>query len=295
MLTILSTNLKATKCFVAFCFLILIVFNRVAMAKAKDSLLIKQQVELNAQIVELKKKTTSLLLLGQKHQAFELIEQWLSAHKDKDGVVAKANELKMLVSTSFLKQESQDYFELASTQTVNQPKEALKNAQKCIAIEIENILCLWVEAKVHNKSNNSKYTSTVERILALNQNNPLMSKLVTSLNKNTKEFLDLKLSTNEVNDIYNSKLIYTILEFERSYRVKNYSLATEMLIKIEEMAPDYIDLIIFKNQLALIDTEDDDKKLKKINNIYQKRCQAVTPDIARKYFFDIDFCKRSLD
>jgi len=118
---------------------------------------------------------------------------------------------------------------------------------------------------------------------------------VTSLNKNTKEFLDLKLSTNEVNDIYNSKLIYTILEFERSYRVKNYSLATEMLIKIEEMAPDYIDLIIFKNQLALIDTEDDDKKLKKINNIYQKRCQAVTPDIARKYFFDIDFCKRSLD
>jgi len=295
MLTFLSENLKATTMLVAFCFLISTIKPNLSFASSKDSAIVKTEAEISLQFSEIKKKIASLLLLGQKTQALESIEQWITTNKDKESVLIKANELKMLVLTSFLKQESQDFFELASIQTVNHPKDALKNVQKCLAIEGENFLCTWAEAKIHNGVNNSKYNAAIEQLKALGKSGVLFSNLMASLSKNSREFLDLKLSQQEASDMYNTKLIHAIFEFERSFRVKNYSLAQDMVKKIEQIAPDYIDLIIFKNELALVDLEDDTKKFKNINNIYQKRCRAVTPDIARKYFFDIDFCKRSLD
>lgn len=295
MLTFLSENLKATTPLVAFCFFISIINPYSSLASSKDSAAIKIEAEINMQFSEIKKKIASLLLLGQKTQALESIEQWVTTNKDKESVLIKANELKMLVLTSFLKQESQDFFELASIQTINHSKDALKNVQKCLTIEGENFLCTWAEAKIHNGVNNSKYSVALEQLKTIVKGNTLFSNLTASLNKNSREFLDLKLSQQEPSDMYNTKLIHTILEFERSFRVKNYSLAQDMVKRLEETAPDYIDIIIFKNQLAMADQENNAKKLKNINNIYQKRCRAVTPDIARKYFFDIDFCKRSLD
>lgn len=265
-----------------------------ASVPAKN-LLSKTQIKIQEQkFDEAKKKITSLLLLKQRPQALEQINE-LSKNLTYPDLLSKVQQLKLVVISSFLSAESQDYFELASGQYLNEPKTSLRNAQKCLAADPDQFFCLWAEAKGQNK-NSSRYAEVTEQLKSLASDISELRPLILSLDKNQDQFINLKLETQPKAETYDPQLILAILEFDRSMKAKNYLLAKESLQKIEGLASDYTDIMIMRAQLHLRAlTDETTNELEPILKIYKKKCEAVPAQVARKYFFDIDFCKRTLE
>ena len=101
-------------------------------------LLAKPAETSTALLSETKKKVTSLLLLKQREQALDVINKILKDNLDPQ-LKIKILEVKYLALTTFMSQEAQEYFELATLQSQSEPKTSLKNVQKCLAIDNDNI------------------------------------------------------------------------------------------------------------------------------------------------------------
>lgn len=277
----------------AFSFFTVYSVNSAGAAVVSKSLSVKQQ---GLKLDQAKKKITSLLLLKQRSQALEILQE-LSLSLPQPDFQKKIAQLKLVVLSSFLSTESQDFFEQAASQYLNQNKVALKNAQKCLASDPDHILCLWAETKaLPNNKTSSRYLMFSEKMRLLALEIPELRPLVLSVDKKQPEFLNLKLDANKKTDLYDSQILSYILEFDRSILAKNYLLAKETLTKLQQAAPDYVDIVIMKAQLERHTYEDESAdNLSGIVSIYKKKCEAVSPGVARKYFFDIDFCKRTLE
>ncbi|MFN3455570.1 MAG: hypothetical protein ACK41T_11480 [Pseudobdellovibrio sp.] len=244
---------------------------------------------------EIKNKITSLLLLKQRNQALEqLLDMKIPAENIE--IQGKISKLKLNVLTVFFNPEAQDLFEIAASQYINQSKVAIKSAQKCIALEGENLFCLWAEVKALGlDKNQSRYIDFKDKMLAFSKNVPELYPLYLSMDKKSKIFLEYKIDLIK-NELYDSNVLSAILEYDRAILVKNYSLAKESLMRIQDLAPDYVDLTLMKAKLDLKTYGEESRdKYEKVVEAYKKKCESVPIDVARRYFFDIDFCKRSLD
>lgn len=245
-------------------------------------------------IEEAKKKVTSLLLLKQRSQALELIQD-LSKNITNPELQKKINQFKLIILSSFLTPEAQDFFELASSQYLSQNKAAIKNIQRCLSLDPEQFLCLWAEAKASDKGNN-RYLLFLQKANLIAADIPELRPLVLSLDKMQPAFIDLQLNSQQKTELYDAQILAYILEFDRSILAKNYLLAKESLEKLQQIAPDYIDIIIMRAQLyRRTYSEEPVSNLSNVVSVYKKKCEAVSLDIARKYFFDIDFCRRTLE
>lgn len=257
--------------------------------------LAKTQVKAQEQkIDEAKKKITSLLLLKQRPQALEIVQELGRSNLTPD-LQKKVVQLKLVILSSFLSSEAQDFFELASGQYLNQAKTSLRNSQKCLTIDPDQFMCLWAEAKANNKSNN-RYSLFFERMKTTALDVPELKPLILSLDKTQKSFLSLQLNPDSKTELYDAQMLSAILEFDRSILVKNYLLAKESLEKLQQTSPDYIDIIMMRAQLHRHTYgEESVDNLLNVVTIYKKKCEAVSAEVARKYFFDIDFCRRTLE
>lgn len=257
--------------------------------------LAKTQVKAQEQkIDEAKKKITSLLLLKQRPQALEIVQE-LSRTNTAPDLQKKILQLKLVVMSSFLSSEAQDFFELASSQYLNQAKNSIRNSQKCLAVDPEHFMCLWAEAKANSKSN-SRYSLFLEKMKTIAMDVPELKPLILSLDKAQPDFVSLQLDPNSKTELYDAQLLSAILEFDRSILAKNYLLAKESLEKLQQMAPDYTDIIMMRAQLYHHTYgEESVDNLLNVVTIYKKKCEAVSPEVARKFFFDIDFCRRTLE
>ena len=255
----------------------------------------KSQLKTQEQkIVEAKKKITSLLLLKQRPQALEIIHDLNRADLTPE-LQKKISQLKLVVLTSFLSSEAQDFFELASSQYLTQSKSSLKNIQKCLSVDPDQFMCQWAEVKANSK-NNSRYLLFLEKMKLTAIDVPELKPLILSLDKTQSDFLNLQLDVNAKTELYDSQLLSAILEFDRSILAKNYLLARESLDKLQLLAPDYVDIILMRAQLYRHTYgEEAANNLLNLVTIYKKKCEAVSPEIARKFFFDIDFCRRALE
>lgn len=257
--------------------------------------LAKTQVKAQEQkIDEAKKKIISLLLLKQRPQALEIVQE-LSRTNTAPDLQKKILQLKLVVMSSFLSSEAQDFFELASSQYLNQAKNSIRNSQKCLAVDPEHFMCLWAEAKANSKSN-SRYSLFLEKMKTIAMDVPELKPLILSLDKAQPDFVSLQLDPNSKTELYDAQLLSAILEFDRSILAKNYLLAKESLEKLQQMAPDYTDIIMMRAQLYHHTYgEESVDNLLNVVTIYKKKCEAVSPEVARKFFFDIDFCRRTLE
>jgi hypothetical protein len=264
-------------------------------AVPNKNVLAKTQVKAQEQkLDEAKKKITSLLLLKQRPQALEIIQE-LSRTNSNPELQKKIIQLKLVVLSSFLSSEAQDFFELASSQYLNQSKISLRNSQKCLTVDTEQFMCLWAEAKANSKSNN-RYSLFFEKMKTTALDVPELKPLILSLDKSQKTFINLELDPNSKTELYDAQLLSSILEFDRSILAKNYLLAKESLEKIQQIAPDYTDIIIMRAQLHRHTYgEEALDNLLNVVTIYKKKCEAISAEVARKYFFDIDFCRRTLE
>lgn len=240
-----------------------------------------------------KKKITSLLLLKQRAQALEIIQE-IETSENSTELAFEISKLKLVVLTSFLTLETQDYFELASSQYLNQIKISQKNTQKCLAVDPEQFQCLWADIKSTSKSS-SHYQFLTEKIKNMSEGVPELRPLTISLDKTLPVFKSFRIDENFKSDLFDANILATILEFDRSLLAKNYLLAKESLEKLRLIAPDYIDITIMQAQLYRQTFGNElTVNLKDIINIYKKKCEAVPAEISRKYFYDIDFCRRTM-
>lgn len=254
----------------------------------------KPAVKTDARLDEAKKKITSLLLLKQRTQALDILQELAKTTFNPESKL-KLGQLKLVVLSSFLSPESQDFFEAASSQYLSQNKTALKNAQKCLSSDPDQFLCLWAEAKANSKSN-SRYTWFLEKMKLSALDIPELKPLILSLDKTQPDFVNMKFDVNHKAELYDSTILSLILEFDRSIVAKNYLLAKESLDRLQQIAPDYIDIIMMRAQLyRRTYSEEAVDTLLNVITVYKKKCEAVSADVARKYFFDIDFCRRTLE
>ena len=244
---------------------------------------------------ETKKKVTSLLLLKQREQALDVINKILKDTQDPH-LKIKIQEVKYLALTTFMSHEAQEYFELSTLQSLSEPKSSLKEAQKCLAIDIDNIHCLFAELKAYHQTRQPlKSQGVVEKMNLLIDQVPQLQTLKLSLDKKKSAFMSTNFSS-KVKDDFFDRHDLLILEFDRSIQAKNYSLAKDILALLEKNYDDYPDIIIMKAILDRITYgKESVPKLLGLVSIYEKKCKAIAKNISRKYFYDLDLCQRNLD
>ncbi len=258
-------------------------------------LLAKPAETSTALLSETKKKVTSLLLLKQREQALDVINKILKDNLDPQ-LKIKILEVKYLALITFMSQEAQEYFELATLQSQSEPKTSLKNVQKCLAIDNDNIHCLFAELKAYHQMRQPlKSQVVVDRMNLLIDQVPQLETLKLSLDKKKSAFMTANFSSKAKDDFFDRHDLL-ILEFDRSMQAKNYSLAKDILTLIEKNYADYPDIIIMK---AILDRtiygEEILPKLSGLVSIHEKKCKAIAKNISRKYFYDLDLCQRNID
>lgn len=244
---------------------------------------------------ETKKKVTSLLLLKQREQALDVTNKLLKDNLDPQTKV-KIQEIKYLALTTFMSQEAQEYFELAALQSQAEPKNSLKSAQKCLTVDVDNIHCLFAELKAyHQMQQPLKSQVIVEKINLLIDQVPQLETLKLSLDKEKSAFMTASFSS-KTKDAFFDRHDLLILEFDRSLKAKNYSLARDILVLLEKNYADYPDIIIMK---AILDRiaygAEVMPKLSVLASVHEKKCKSIAKNISRKYFYDLDLCQRTLD
>ncbi len=170
----------------------------------------------------------------------------------------------------FLKQTTQDLYETAIAQLIKNSRLSEKNIDKCLETEPLNDQCQFLKLNIENRK------SPISNIESL-------------------EALRTKILDQEADQQFYKQ----VKELEKKIEVKNYSLARQLLDKLEKDYPDYPDLIIFKRNLNFLSSETDDEPTglfqqtnSKAFEIYQKRCESIDPMTIRKYIYDLDFCNR---
>ncbi len=170
----------------------------------------------------------------------------------------------------FLKQATQDLYETAIAQLIKNSRLSEKNIDKCLETEPLNDQCQFLKLNIANRK--SPFS-----------------------NKEGLEALRTKILDQEADQQFYKQ----VKEVEKKIEVKNYSLARQLLDRLEKDYPDYPDLIIFKRNLNFLSSETDDEPTglfqqtnSKAFEIYQKRCESIDPMTIRKYIYDLDFCNR---
>lgn len=170
----------------------------------------------------------------------------------------------------FLKQTTQDLYETAIAQLIKNSRLSEKNIDKCLETEPLNDQCQFLKLNIENRKS------------------PIS-------NKESLEALRAKILDQDADQLFYKQ----VKELEKKIEVKNYSLARQLLDKLEKDYPDYPDLIIFKRNLNFLSSESEDAPTglfqqsdSKAFEIYQKRCESIDPMTIRKYIYDLDFCNR---
>ena len=170
----------------------------------------------------------------------------------------------------FAKQATQDLYETAVAQLIKNTRLSEKNIDKCLETEPSNDQCQFLKLNIENRKNPIADREPLEALRA----------------KILDQDADLQ-------------FYKQVKELEKKIEIKNYSLARQLLDKLEKDYPDYPDLIMFKRNLNFLSSEADDEPTglfhqsgSKAFEIYQKRCESVDPMTIRKYIYDLDFCNR---
>ena len=264
-----------------------------------------------SQLDEIKKKATSLLLLNQRWVAYkatlDIKEEYLS-----DAQLNDLQQFRYNILTQFFTLEGQDLFETAATLYRKDLKNSVKLIQKCLKIEFDHFWCQWADLRLQKKSNRvinqtwPDYNSLIKSV-------PQLKPYILSFVKDSEDFKNLNLDlikkidtvkkndSNFINDKEPMNYLKLILEFDRSILAQNYLLAKESLVKLKSQHKDYHDLVamdvILEKESNMLEEAIYKKNLDKLKyqmSIYKKQCQSIPPEISRKYFFDVDYCDRSL-
>jgi hypothetical protein len=267
-----------------------------SLASAKDPKAIKFNATISFNKV--KAQVVELLAQGQRISAMTLIENEL-LRDDKD-YKNKLNSLKFNMLNDFLSLSTQEIYETAAGLVLNDKKKTLSGLQQCLGLEPENLQCRWLELKYHRRYSPGIFTDRALAFIETAQNIKQLQFLKNSLLIALDRAGEIVVGTNtKENKAHNSEesALENIINYNLALHGKNYPKAKEILNDMNIHHTDYPDLIFMSYQLSTLWPEGvgfSESALDKQFEVYRKKCADLPTSLARKYFFDISLCVRSL-
>lgn len=275
-------------------FIILTVLGCLALAKAPTT----GKLNAAATFDKVKEQIVDLLAKNQRISALNLIENE-SLRDDKEYKI-KLNSLKFNLMNDFLLLSTQEIYETAAGVVLSDKKKALSGMQQCLAIEPENLQCRWLELKYHRRYGQGIFKDQALTFIETAQNMRQLQLLKNSLLVALDRTEEIVVSPNaKVSKALNSEesTLENIINYNLALRGKNYPKAKEILNYMNAHYMDYPDLIFMSYQLSSLWPEGvgfSENSLNKQYEVYRKKCADLPTSVARKYFFDISLCVRSL-
>jgi hypothetical protein len=288
-----SLNQKAAQKCVAF-FIIFYPFFLVSGPTQKNVEQIK--------ISEIKQKTTELMLKKDRRTALHFLDLTIENIKKSQSSTSNPNPnsnkdsleqlyaLKENILSVFLTQETQDAYEASASSLFQNSRNSEKKALKCLQAENTNLYCKWQYLKYLSYKNDPQFQTEVIQFKKETENLPVFGLLARTL-KDQKSPKQISIEGYE--KIF--PILHIVFEFERSLQVKNYSHSKDLLQNLSSAASDYPDLTILRAQLTQLSVETSDEgKSDSLYKIYKKKCATLSPELTRKYYYDINLCHRGL-
>jgi hypothetical protein len=244
---------------------------------------------------KVKQQIVDLLAKNQRITAMTLIENELL--RDDKEYKNKLNSLKFNMLNDFLSLSTQEIYETSAGLILNDKKKALAGLQQCLALEPQNLQCRWLELKYYRRYNtgifNDKALLYMETAQSFKQLQLLKNSLLVALGRVS----EITMTSNSKNLNSEDSVLENITSYNIALEAKNYSKAKEIINHISAHNADYPDLIFMSYQLSSLWPEGvgfSESSLEKQFEVYRKKCADLPISIARKYFFDISLCVRSL-
>lgn len=247
---------------------------------------------------KVKERIVELLAKNQRITAMTLIENEL-LRDDKD-YKNKLNSLKFNMLNDFLSLSTQEIYETSAGVVLSDKKKALSGLQQCLTLEPENLQCRWLELKYYRRYNVSifddKALAYIETAQSFKQIQLLKNSLLVALGRSSE--VTLSSSSKEIKNLNSEDIVLeNIINYSIALDAKNYPKAKEILNYMNIHYVDYPDLIFMSYQLSTLWPEGvgySESSLEKQYEVYRKKCADLPISVARKYFFDISLCVRSL-
>jgi hypothetical protein len=243
-------------------------------------------------ITEIKQKTTELMLKKDRATALHFLNSTIENSKQNlnKETLEQLYALKENILSVFLNQETQDAYEASASSLFQNSRSSEKKALKCLQVENTNLYCKWQYLKYLNYKNDPQFQAEAIQFKKETENLPVFGLLARTLNDDENpEQIAI--------DGYEKAfpILHIVFEFERSLQVKNYSLSKDLLQSLSSTASDYPDLTIMRAQLAKLSVEtSEEEKSDSLYKIYKKKCATLSPELTRKYYYDINLCHRGL-
>lgn len=248
---------------------------------------------------KVKEQIVELLAKNQRIAAMTLIENELL--RDDKEYKNKLNSLKFNMLNDFLSLSTQEIYETSAGLVLNDKKKALSGLQQCLALEPENLQCRWLELKYYRRYNvgifDDKALAYIETAQSFKQLQLLKNSLLVALDRSDE--ISLNTNSKETKNLNSEDIaLENIINYNIAIDAKNYPKAKEIINYMNIHYVDYPDLIFMSYQLSTLWPEGvgfSESSLDKQLEVYRKKCTDLPISVARKYFFDISLCVRSLE
>ncbi len=250
------------------------------------------------QFNKVKVQIVDLISKNQRIAAMTLIENEL-LREDKD-YKSKLNSLKFNMLNDFISLPAQEIYETSMAIVLSDKKKAVDGLKQCLAIEPENLQCRWLELKYQRRYNfgifKDKALVYLETAQNFKQLERLKNSLLIALDRTSEVVIDS--NSKEIKNLNNEDLaLENIVNYNLALENENFLKAKEILNFMNMHFPDYPDLIFMSYQLSTLWPQGvplSSTILEQQFEVYQKKCSDLPVSLARKYFFDISLCVRSI-
>lgn len=246
----------------------------------------------------IKQKATELLLQKKKSQALQLLANYIKSdisYNSKE----EAIEFSVKIAQKFIFREAQEAYENSINLTLDNPKEAIKNNDKCLLVEPQQLECLIQKTRLLFRSKNSRGAEEiVAQIKELVPRSKFENWLELTLLKDRAEFKNKQIIKSIPDKNVETSLGLILLELDRCFLAKNYSRAKDLISYFEKNYSDWPDLLFYKYKIDLESTEekqkiDPDSNLEPLA-LYFNKCKSLNKTTARKFRYDFELCARRI-
>lgn len=241
-----------------------------------------------------KKRVINLLIQKQKKQALSNLNNYISTETNKS-LLKEAREFRIQIAKKFLTKEAQEAYEMSINLTLDNPKEAKKNNDECLALDPDQLDCLIQQLRLAYRDKKKKPPEAEE----LEKSSRYFDStdcnwIKISVEKKAPDFKSLSFCHKENGKLKEDKLVISILEVDRAMAAKNFSRAQEVLAQITVEHSDWPDLIYFKNKIEFESSENKALSPPDLLGQYQNKCKILSKSVVRKYRYDFELCQRGL-
>ncbi len=243
-------------------------------------------------LASVRTKASTLLLQKQKKQALQAVIEFIRNESNKNPS-SEAYEFLELVAKTFTGKESQESYETSVALVVEDPKEAIRQAEICLQADPQNSECLVQRIRLAYRNKNASaiqnYLNQIKLVIPGTKTDIWVS-LATRRNEiDFKGKSIVKRLSEKPNE---DTFVLASLELDRSFAAKNFSRAKEVIFYLEKNYPDWPDIIYYKLKIETESAEEKNAHTADALALYSAKCKNLSKSIARKYRYDFDLCRR---